>query len=479
MTAQNQTRAPDPFLLLFIAVAAQAMVGGDFSLASVAMPSIERGLGITPAISQWVLTADLVAYAGILIVGGRLADIFGQKIVLTAGIALFLAGSFLTSVSPNVETLLAARVVQGLGGGMIYPSAFSLLTLAYPPGEKRFKAYTINMACQALGTPFLTILAGWGIGQFGWRSSFLINVPICVILLLLMLRMDKVGVRSDEPQRVAIPYANAAILTCAMASLIYALSSFVAKAEHLRAAAPYALSISLVLVVIFALMERRSSAPLIPPSLLRTRNFAAGVALVSITVLAGKGIIVLSNISLQKALGFTALEASYALLPFALASLLLVPLSPITGRLLLPFPKPALAGMFGFMALLYLILSVTPGSTAQIVLLAFLFLAPFASVTGVNMALNEGLKTLPGNQQGVATAIIYTVNQIVTAVGMAVLIAAPGMSTAADPFGRFAPSFQLGAGVCIIGLLVVTIFLKGAIAAPRPDAGLQGVNADK
>ena len=117
MTAQSETRAPDPFLLLFIAVAAQVMVGGDFSLASVAMPSIERGLGIGPAISQWVLTADLVAYAGILIVGGRLADIFGQKIVLTAGIALFLAGSFITSLSPNVETLLAARVVQGLGGG--------------------------------------------------------------------------------------------------------------------------------------------------------------------------------------------------------------------------------------------------------------------------------------------------------------------------------------------------------------------------
>lgn len=452
-------------LLLFIAVAAETMVGSDFSLASVAMPSIERGLGLSPAVSQWVLTADLVAYAGVLIVGGRLTDIFGQKIILVAGLSLFLVGSLMTSISPDLPLLLGGRGLQGIGGGLIYPSAFSTLTLAFPSGPKRFRAYTINMASQAVGAPLLTIIAGWSIGQFGWRTSFLLNVPVCVLLLLLLTRVGKFGVRSDGAQTGRIPYANAVVLACAMASLIYALSSFTAKSDQLRAAAPNALAVAFALILLFAVAEKRSSAPLIPPGLFRTRNFFAAVGLLSVTVIVGKGIIVLSNISFQKALGFTALQASFALLPMAVAALLLIPLAPVSNRFVLPFPKRALTAIYLFLAALYLILSAISVSTAAGVLLLFVFLAPFASVTGVNMSLNEGLKIIPAGQQGVATAIMYTASQMVSAVGMSLLIAAPGLSSATDPFARFAPSFFVGAAYCLMGSLIVVLFLKGAQSA--------------
>mgnify|MGYP001550693033 CR=1 FL=1 len=100
-------------LLLFIAVAAQTMVGSDFSLASVAMPSMERGLGLDPAVSQWALTVYIIAYAGVLIVGGRLTDILGQKTMLAAGLILFLVGSLVTSMSPDLPLLLGGAGLAG------------------------------------------------------------------------------------------------------------------------------------------------------------------------------------------------------------------------------------------------------------------------------------------------------------------------------------------------------------------------------
>ncbi|MEJ7925648.1 MFS transporter [Sphingobium sp. AN641] len=462
MTPDTASRAHNPMLLLFIAVAAQTMVGSDFSLASVAMPSMERGMGLGPALSQWVLTVYIIAYAGVLIVGGRLTDIFGQKAMLRAGLVMFLAGSAVTSMSPGLPLLLVGRCLQGIGGGLIYPSAFSTLTLAFPSGPKRFRAYTINMASQAVGAPLLTIVAGWSIGQFGWRTSFLLNVPVCVLLLVLLTRIGAVGARSNDARTTRIPYLNAVVLASAMASLIYALSSFTAKSEELRAAAPSALAVALALVVLFIVAEKRSSAPLISPALFRTKNFFAAIGLLSMIVIVGKGIIVLSNISFQKAIGFSALQASYALLPMSVASLLLIPLAPVSNRFVLPFPKRSLAAVFLFLATLYLILSQVPLSMAAGVLLLFVFLAPFATLTGVNMSLNEGLKVIPAEQQGVATAIMYTASQMVSAVGMSLLVAAPGLSTAADPFARFAPSFYVGAAYCFIGIVIAALFLKSA-----------------
>lgn len=460
--SHDRRRRPGPKLLLTLAVAAQVVIAVDFSLASVAMPSIERGLGITPAISQWVLTADLLAYAGFLIVGGRLADIFGQRAVLAWGLILFLSGSVLTSLANDLGVLFAARAMQGLGGALVYPSAFSILTITFPPGEQRFKAYTINMASQAIGVPILTIAAGWAITQFGWRSSFLLNVPLCITLLLLILAMG----RMDGPSptdRMRIPVGNAVILTCGMASAIYALSAFVAKDSAMRAQAPYVLAGAAAILLAFVIAERRSSSPLIPPALLRARIFAGGVVIVATIVLTGKALVVLSNIAFQKALSFTPLQASYMLLPMGVASLSLIPLSRLTGRFLLPYPKATLIGAFAILALYYLLLSITPGSSAIMMLVAVTFLAPFASVTGANMALSETLKTVPPAQQGVATAIIYTVVQMFSAIGMAIIIAASGRSSAPDIFMRFSPSYQIGAVLCIFGIAITIILLPGMI----------------
>lgn len=457
---------PNAILLMTLAIAAQVTVSIDFSLASVAMPSIEKALGISPAVSQWILTADLLAYAGFLIVGGRLGDIFGQRAALIAGLLLYLFGSLATSLVDGVGLLFTARTVQGMGGALIYPSAFSILTITFPAGEQRFKAYTINMASQAVGVPILTILAGWGITLFGWRSSFLLNVPLCIAVLGMIALAGPLQ-RTVAKGGPRVPLGNAALMTGAMASFVYALSAFVAKDPAMRAHGPYALAAAAVIFLIFVLVERRSASPLIPPALLRTRSFAGGLAIVATMVLAGKAIVVLSNISFQKALHFTPLQASFMLIPMGVASLLLIPLTRVTGQFLLPYPKATLTGAFVTLGAYYLLLSVTPGTSAVVMLTLVMFLAPLSSVTGANMALSETLKAVPSAEQGVATAMVYTCVQMFSAVGMATFIAASGRSTAEDIFARFSPSYEIGVILAIVGIGLTVLLLPGPLLPPR------------
>jgi MFS family permease len=459
-TAPSMHMTANARLVLALCAVAELTIASDFSLASVALPSIERGLSLVPSMSQWIISADMLAYAGFLIVGGRMADRFGQRRIVLLGLSLFLTGSALTGLSPNLPILVVARAIQGIGGALTYPAAFSLLTITFQAGPLRFRAYTISMATGAIGVPLYTIAVGWVITKLGWQSAFLLNVPLCAALIFAFSRLSAIDRQLDHRVK-RLPLLDAVLLTVGVAAVVYALMSYLAQHGAGENNSRYASAVGFGALLLFGIQQLRSAAPLVPPALLRMPNFAAGVVVVAFMVLAGKALVVLSNISLQKGLHFTPLLASLALLPMSVSSLILIPVSARASRYILPHARWAICGAFATLTVFCVALAVTAMDWALTALLTITFLAPFFTVTGVNLLLSVTLRAIPNDAQGVATAIIYTAVQIVGAIGMAVIIAASGRATnGSDDFEQFSASFLTNSAICLFGLTLAALALR-------------------
>ena len=166
-------------LTLGLLVSAQFVVMLDTSIVNVALPSIQADLGLGAADATWIVNAYVVAFGGLLLLSGRLADLFGRRGMFTAGSALFTVGTLLAAVAADQGLLLAGRVVQGVGAAALSPAAMSLLMLAFP-GQARARAMSIWGAASTLGGATGVVLGGLLAGSLGWRSVFLVTVPISV-----------------------------------------------------------------------------------------------------------------------------------------------------------------------------------------------------------------------------------------------------------------------------------------------------------
>ncbi|HUU38699.1 MAG TPA: MFS transporter, partial [Candidatus Desulfaltia sp.] len=156
------------------------------SAVNIALPAIGRRFGADPVTLGWVATAYLLAAAVFLVPFGRLADIHGRKKIFVIGILLYTVSSLLTALAPSILALIGFRVLQGFGAALIFGTAIAILTSVFPPGE-RGKALGINTAAVYLGLSLGPVLGGWLTQQFGWRSIFLVNIPLGLIIIVLVL----------------------------------------------------------------------------------------------------------------------------------------------------------------------------------------------------------------------------------------------------------------------------------------------------
>ena len=461
-----------PASILFILVTAQTIISLDFSLVTIALPSIEAKFGLSPITAQWILTSDIVVYGGFMIVGGRFADTYGERKALTIGLSLFLAGSLINTFSNGLALLLLGRATQGFGAAFTFPTTIALLTRTFVEGNARFKALTISTAAQATGVPLGTMAAGYLVTTFGGPSAFFLNVPICALLLF----MVRFGLAERPPLEGAngkIPLTSAIVLAIGMGLLIQSALAIVAKDEQTRALAPLAFPASVVVLSLFVYLQKRSSNPLFSFSILRIENLAMYILITACMTLVGKGLIALSNISFQQGLGYSPWEASLALFPMAVSSIMLVFLTPFISRPLLRKSRISLLVAFVVMVALHLTLANTPGAFAAAALLTILLIQPFVSVTGNNLGVSEIMARAPAASHGVVAAMLYTTIQIVGGLGLALMIAAkdqgPGV---VDEFQRFSPGFMVAAGGGLIAALLIIFAIKPFAFAKRSDEGL-------
>jgi len=405
------------------------MVVLDFSIVNVALPSIESQLGVPTSVAQWVVTGYAIAFGGLLILGGRAADLFGRRRMFIAGLVVFTLASLAGGLARDPVLLVASRVVQGAGAAVVAPAALSLITTSFPDGPRRARAIGLYGSISAVGFVSGQVLGGVLIEWTSWRSVFLVNVPVGVVTALLAPRVlggasrDTVhGARGARGVRGAragrhLDVRGAALITGAVALAVFGVSQGdVLGWTSLPVVG--ALAAAAAAAACFAAAERRHPEPLVRPDLLLRPGLRNGAALAFLLGLWNGGELLVLSLYLQQALHFSPLATGLAIAPQGVAGF-------TTGLL-----GPKLAGKVGVRRMLVL-----TGATAAVGFIALTRLPADGYTPLLTVVILVGFGTagtsfgslviashaMADGDQGLAGGVINTSRQIGAAVGAALL----------------------------------------------------------
>lgn len=310
-TATTMTRRDRVTLALL--VSAQFLVMLDTSIVNVALPSIQKELDFGPAALTWVVNAYVLAFAGLLLLSGRAADLVGRRRVFVSGAALFTAGTLLASMAFSQEMLVIGRVVQGVGAAGLSPAAMSLLLATFPAAQ-RARAMGAWGAASTLGGATGVVSGGVLAGTVGWRAVFLVTVPVSLAAIALARRVlveDASGVRRR------VDWAGAAAVTGAVITLVHGAVDAVDHAwTSPRVVGLFA--VSAVLMAAFVAIERRATDPLVPLELFRSRMLRRGTAVALLGGATRGSTFVLVALYFQQVLAMSPEQAGFAMVPTSL-----------------------------------------------------------------------------------------------------------------------------------------------------------------
>jgi DHA2 family methylenomycin A resistance protein-like MFS transporter len=401
-------------LTLVVACVAQVMMVLDVLIVSVALPSMQRELHLSPAGLEWVVSAYALALAALIPVGGALGDHFGRKRIFLAGVIVFTLASAGCALSVSGGMLIGFRVVQGIGGAVMSSLTLSLISEAYPP-EARARPIGIWAAASGLAVAGGSVLGGLLLSVFPWSSIFWVNVPIGVLAVVISLTAVA---ESREPVPRPFDTAGVALTACGLFLLTF---GFVDSADATWGS-PIAVSCVaagvLTLAAFFA-RERKAAYPMVPPALLRTPGFGRACAVYLLAYLAFSGFIYYVTLFFQNIEGWSALRTGLSWLFFCVPYFFVAQLAKQAGRRL---PAAwavglgcliAAAGMFGMSQL----------TTAR----PFAWAASCYILVGVGFALmvpagsTAAMASVPEGSSGIGSGLFNASRQIGTAMGLAIL----------------------------------------------------------
>jgi EmrB/QacA subfamily drug resistance transporter len=296
---------PRRWLALALLGTAFFMVILDATSVYVAIPTIESDLGFSAGDVQWVTTAYLITFGGLQLLGGRSADLLGRRRVFMTGVGLFVSSSLVCGLAWSPAALIAARVVQGVSAAIMAPTALSILMTIFAEGPERNKALGIWGGIGGVGATAGLLVGGLITDGLGWEWVFFINVPVGLGVLLLspvLLHESR-----DLTRRPSFDVAGALTITTALVVLIYAISE-APDAGWMSAQTIGLLAGAIVLVVLFALIETRSVAPLVPLRALRSRTMAGGNLVLLAAGMSVDGILIILTLYAQQVLGYSTVE---------------------------------------------------------------------------------------------------------------------------------------------------------------------------
>src|SRR5436309_233438 len=301
---------------LALIVTAQFMVILDVAIVNVALPSIKSDLGFSQTNLQWVISAYAIIFGGALLLGGRLADLFGRRRLFIGGLILFALSSLLCGIAWSEGSLIAFRAVQGLGGALLAPAALSLLMTLFAEGRDRNLALGIYGAASGSGAAAGVLLGGVLTSYLSWSWIFFINVPVGVAAIALAPVLLRESRAELAHRRFDVP--GAASITAGLILLVYATT----RATIDGWGAPVTLASfagAIALVLAFVAIERRSRSPLLPLRIFRLRTLTAANATMLIVGAVTFSEFFLLTLYIQDVLGYSAVESGVAFAAFALA----------------------------------------------------------------------------------------------------------------------------------------------------------------
>ncbi len=454
-------RGRRPWLLMVALCVAQFMVILDATVVNVALPSIARSLSFPAGGLQWVVTAYVLASGGLVLLGGRAADVAGRRRIFLAGLALFTAASLASGIAPAAGALIAARAGQGLGAALLTPAALSIVTTSYA-GAQRAAALGVWGAIGGAGAAAGVLAGGILTTWLGWRWVFLVNVPVGVVAGLLSLRLAP---RHRPRRRFAreLDLAGAALAVAGLVMLAYTLAG--APAHGWGSARTLLLALALALLTGFAAVERSARRPLVPAELWRARSLVAGV----LVMFGATGILVgtffLNSLYLQDVQRASPLRVGLEFLPLALV---IGAGAHLASRLLPRAGSRALivAGLVVMGAGALLLTGVSARSGYLTGFLPGLLIVGMGTGLVFPATAVTAMSDIAEDRAGLASGLMTTAHEIGAALGVAVFSAvavAAGGGIAAGYRHGFMVAAAVAAGLAVVAAV--------AVPAVRPAAG--------
>jgi EmrB/QacA subfamily drug resistance transporter len=481
---------PDPsgrrrWLALAFVVIAQLMVVLDGTIVNVAMPAAQLDLQFGDHDRQWIVTAYALAFGSLLLLGGRLADLFGHKRAFIIGLAGFALASVLGGVAPSFGLLVIARAAQGAFGALLAPAALALIAITFTDGKERTKAFSVFGAVAASGGAIGLLMGGVLTEYLSWRWCMFVNVIFAVIAMAGAAALLPRTVRTARPR---LDIQGVFTVTLGLVAIVYGFARAESQgwADGLTLAS---MAAGVLLVALFVLVERRAAHPLLPLRVILDRDRGGAMLALGLLNVGLFGLFLFLTYYLQLTLGFSALMTGVAFLPFPLS---IIVSANVIGGTVLPRIGPRVAIVVGALisaaGLLILQALSVDGSYLAVVLPALVIIGLGVGLT-FSAAIATGTQGVEPADVGVASAAVNMAQQVGGSIGTALLSSvyggavlsyvranqpSDGLADAAAVHGyhiTFAVSaVALLATALVGGLLVRRVRDRGATTAEHTDA---------
>jgi EmrB/QacA subfamily drug resistance transporter len=407
----------NPWLVLVLVCMAQFMVILDATIVNVALPSIQRDLKLADADLQWIVNAYALMFGGFLLLGGRAGDLAGRKKIFLVGLVVFTVASLLNGLAPSSEVLIVFRGVQGLGAALIAPAALSIITATFAEGAERTKAMGVWAAIAVGGGAVGLVLGGILVEALSWPWIFFVNVPVGIAVFVAALRF--VPESRDERAHKSFDIAGAVTVTGGLIVLVYGIVKAQEKGWTSLHTGGF-FSLAIVLLGAFVVIESRSAEPLVRLSIFRVRTVRASNVVMFLVASGLFAMFYFNTLYLQRVLGYSALQAGLAFLPFTAGIIIGAGLSqrfvPRLGAREVP-----LIGMAMAVVGLLLFVRLEPGANYVTDFLPGVMLASIGmglTFVPVTLIATSGI---PTDDAGLASGLYNTSQQVGGALGLAVL----------------------------------------------------------
>jgi EmrB/QacA subfamily drug resistance transporter len=445
------------------------MIMLDNTVVNVALPSIQRDLGIGLSELEWIVAGYALTFAALMLIGGKVADAYGRRLIFVIGIAIFTGASLWCGLATSGSMLIAARVVQGCGAALMNPATLSIIAATFPP-RQRGTAIGIWAGVSALALAIGPLVGGLLTEHLNWSWIFFVNVPVGILgIAASFVLIDES--RDETHERLDIPgLATSAI---GLFSLTYALI----EANHYGWGSTRILTafgIAAVALTSFLVLERVQRAPMLPLDLFRNSTYTGSNVVILLVALAMFGVFFFVSLYMQNILGYSAVQAGAAFLPMTVLIILVAPLAGRTSdklgsRLMMTVGMTLVAVQLFYFSRL--------DQTAS-----YWELLPGLMLGGLGMALTmtpstaAATRSVPVEKAGVGSAVLNAFRQVGGSIGIAVMGAivsheAAGRHTVQAFMDGYSRALEVASGIALVGAIV-------AFALVRPhDRGEQSAHS--
>jgi EmrB/QacA subfamily drug resistance transporter len=430
--------------LLAVTIAGSGMAFLDSTVVNVALPKIGEDLNASTSALQWILNGYLLTLASLILLGGSLGDRLGRRRVFQAGVALFTLASLLCAVAPNVEFLIFARLIQGIGGALLTPGSLAIIEASFRPAD-RARAIGAWSGLGGVASALGPLLGGWLIGSISWRAIFVINLPIGIFVAWAASRY--VPESRDPNASGKLDASGAALAAIGLGGTTYAL---IEAPEGSLPAVIVTAVIGVAALVAFFMQERRSANPMLPLSIFRSRQFSAANAVTFVVYAALGGVFFLLVSFLQISMGYTPIEAGSASLP--VTALMLVGSARAGAMAQRIGPRlPLTVGPLVIAAGLLLMLRINPGDSYVTTVLPAVIVFGLGLTLVVAPVTATVLAAVDSTRSGIASGVNNAVARVAGLLAVAVLPVIAGLT--GDKFyepSHMTHGFHVGMIVCAV-----------------------------